>query len=79
MDSNSNFRTGEIINRLSSDVTVIAKTLTGNLAQGLRSLLEGLGGVAVLFYLAPKLTLLMLMIMPPVSVGAVIYGKQKTG
>lgn len=32
----------------------------------------------VLFYLAPKLTLLMLTIMPPVGVGAVVYGKRKT-
>lgn len=70
-----NLRSGELVNRLSSDTTVISKTLTGNLASTLRMAIEGIGGVAILLYLAPKLTLLMLSVIPPVGIGAVIFGR----
>jgi ABC-type multidrug transport system fused ATPase/permease subunit len=59
--------TGELVNRLSSDVSVIGKALTVNVASGLRGMVEGIGAVAVLFYIAPKLTFLMLGVIPPVA------------
>jgi hypothetical protein len=48
IESSSNVtRAGELINRLSADTTVISKTLTGNLVNGLRGIVEGIGGTAV--------------------------------
>jgi len=52
-------RTGELINRLSADTAVISRALTDNIASGARRVVEGLGGVAILFYLTPSLTLVM--------------------
>lgn len=79
-----NDRTGELINRLSADTTAISKSITGNLAAGLRGIIEGhlvssltlgIGGVAILFWIAPKLTLVMLTVIPPVAIGGVVYGR----
>jgi ABC-type multidrug transport system fused ATPase/permease subunit len=86
-----NYRTGELLTRLTSDCSVSTKALTDNIVQGLRSLLQGkfvlishlihqyvisgVGGIGILFALAPKLTLLMLSVIPPVAIGGVYYGK----
>lgn len=69
-------KTGELVNRLSSDCTLIGKTLVDNMAHGIRRVVEGVGGLCVLVYLAPKLTLTMLLVMPPVFLAAVYYGRK---
>jgi ATP-binding cassette subfamily B (MDR/TAP) protein 10 len=61
--------------RLSSDTNVMIRSLTDNISNGLRALLQGVGGVSILFYIAPQLTLLMLMVIPPVGFGGVYYGR----
>ena len=68
-------RTGELINRLSADTVVISRTLTDSIASGLRRSAEGIGGVGVLLYLTPKLTALMLSIVPLVVVSGFFYGR----
>jgi len=68
-------RTGELISRLSSDTTVVGKSLTSNISDGLRSLASGLVGSGMMLYISPKLTLIMLSIIPPISLGAVFYGR----
>eukprot|EP01114_Cavostelium_apophysatum_P018239 TRINITY_DN5604_c0_g1_i2.p2 TRINITY_DN5604_c0_g1~~TRINITY_DN5604_c0_g1_i2.p2 ORF type:complete len:670 (+),score=170.68 TRINITY_DN5604_c0_g1_i2:42-2051(+) len=68
-------KTGELVNRLSTDTTVIAKNLTDNAAQGFRAVLQGIGGVAVLMYLSPKLASLMILLVPPVGIVGVYYGR----
>ena len=66
--------TGELINRLSSDTKALESAVTSNLAQAIRQLLQALGGVAILLYLSWKLSLLMLAVIPPLTVGVVVYG-----
>jgi len=68
-------RSGELINRLSADTTVISTTLTDSIAMGIRRAAEGLGGLGILLYLTPKLTLLMMSVVPVVAVGGVFYGR----
>lgn len=68
-------KTGELVNRLSSDTTMMGRTLVDNMAQGLRRIVEGIGGLGVLLYLSPKLTLTMLLVIPPVFFGAFWYGR----
>lgn len=68
-------RTGELINRLSADTTVISRTLTNSISSGIRRIVEGTGGVCILLYLTPKLTMLMLSVVPAVAVGGVFYGR----
>lgn len=68
-------KTGELVNRLSADAEIMSKSLIDNFGSGLRRTIEGAGGLAVLFYLAPKLTLTMLAVVPPVFLAAMFYGK----
>jgi ABC-type multidrug transport system fused ATPase/permease subunit len=68
-------RTGDVINRLSSDTVVIQKALTNNIANGLRSAAMVVGGTGMLFYLSPSLALLSLSLIPPVAVAGMYYGR----
>lgn len=69
-------RTGELLNRLSSDTAVLQNTVTANLSMALRSLVTALGAIGLLFIISPSLTLLMLMVVPPAALGAVTYGRK---
>jgi ABC transporter fused permease/ATP-binding protein len=69
-------KTGELTNRLASDTTVLQNTVSANISMSLRNGVQVLGGIAWLFYTSPKLTLVMLAVVPPVAIGAVIYGRR---
>jgi ATP-binding cassette subfamily B protein len=69
-------RTGELTSRLSSDAGVLQNTVTVNLSMVLRSAAQAVGGVGFLFYTSPLLTALMLLVVPAVALGAVIYGRR---
>ncbi|XP_071800167.1 ATP-binding cassette sub-family B member 10, mitochondrial-like [Asterias amurensis] len=68
-------RTGELVNRLSTDTTVIGNSVTTNISAGLRALAQAMGGVGMMFYSSAKLATIVLSIVPPVAVVAVIYGR----
>ncbi len=69
-------RTGELMNRLASDTTVIQSAVSVNISMALRNLFGTIGGAAMLFYISPKLGALMLVVVPPVALGAVAYGRK---
>jgi len=69
-------RTGELTNRLASDTTVIQNAVTVNVSMALRFGLSVIGAVAVLFWKSWQLTLLMLLVVPLVAVGAGVYGRR---
>ncbi|SEL85100.1 ATP-binding cassette, subfamily B [Stigmatella aurantiaca] len=69
-------KTGELTNRLASDTTVLQNTVSSNVSMVLRNLATAVGGVALLFYTSPTLTLLMLSVVPAVAVSAVVYGRR---
>jgi ABC transporter fused permease/ATP-binding protein len=69
-------KTGELTNRLASDTTVLQNTVSANISMVLRNLAQAVGGVALLLYTSPILTLLMLAVVPAVAVGAVVYGRR---
>uniref|UniRef100_W5NEH3 ATP binding cassette subfamily B member 10 n=1 Tax=Lepisosteus oculatus TaxID=7918 RepID=W5NEH3_LEPOC len=68
-------RTGELINRLSADTVVIGHSITDNLSDGLRAVAQATAGVGMMFYMSPKLAAFVLMIVPPLAVLAVVYGR----
>jgi ABC-type multidrug transport system fused ATPase/permease subunit len=69
-------RTGELINRLSTDTVVMGRSLTGEtLSTGLRSSFQLLGAFGVMTYLSPQLTAAMLGILPVAAAGSMYYGK----
>jgi ABC transporter fused permease/ATP-binding protein len=72
-------RTGDLMNRLSADTTVLQNAVSANISQGLRNVAMVIGGLALLFYTSPLLTGLMLLVVPPVALGAVTYGRRVRG
>jgi ABC transporter fused permease/ATP-binding protein len=68
-------RVGDLNSRLSSDISQIQDTLTTTIAEFLRQFFLIVGGIILLLFISPKLTLLMLAIVPVVAVAAVIFGR----
>ena len=68
-------RTGELLNRLTSDATVLQKAVTVNVSMGLRFALSGLGAIGILIWTSWKLALLMLAVVPVIAIGAGWYGR----
>ncbi|MEC9464907.1 MAG: ABC transporter transmembrane domain-containing protein [Myxococcota bacterium] len=69
-------RTGELTNRLSADTGVLQNTVSVNISMGLRFVASIVGGVGLLLYTSASLTLLMLLVVPPVAIGAVVVGRR---
>lgn len=69
-------RTGELLSRLSSDTQVLQNTVSVNVSMLLRNVVSALGGVALLFALSWKLTLVMMLVVPPVAAGAALFGRR---
>lgn len=70
-----NSRVGELMSRITSDVGQLQDTFTTTLAELLRQTLTLILGTAFIFYLAPKLTVFMLLTFPILVVLALIFGK----
>lgn len=47
-------RTGELVNRLANDVDVVGKSVTRNMADGLRTGVQSIVGVSMMAYISPK-------------------------
>ena len=68
-------RVGDLNSRISSDISQLSDTLTTTIAEFLRQFILIIGGIILLLFISPKLTLLMLAIVPVVAVAAVIFGR----
>ena len=66
---------GELITRLSSDTNLVGKALTNNISDGMRACVQAIGGVSLMLYTSPDLTMLALMVVPPVTLIARQYGQ----
>ncbi|MCW5805487.1 MAG: ATP-binding cassette domain-containing protein [Deltaproteobacteria bacterium] len=69
-------RSGELVGRLASDVTVVEGVVGTELSMALRNGLQMFGGLVLLFVIDVKLTLLMLAIVPPIVVTTIYFGKK---
>jgi ATP-binding cassette subfamily B protein len=69
-------RTGELTNRLASDTTVLQSAVSANISMVLRNAAQALGALGFLVWTSPRLTLVMLAVVPPVALGAVAYGRR---
>jgi ATP-binding cassette subfamily B protein len=69
-------RPSEIAARLTADTTIIEQVVGSSASIALRNLLTGFGGLAYLFYLSPKLTGLLLLVIPVTIVPIVILGRR---
>ncbi|MBL7854562.1 MAG: ATP-binding cassette domain-containing protein [Cyclobacteriaceae bacterium] len=68
-------RVGELMSRITSDVSTLQDTLTFTLAELLRQILVLVFGVTIIFVLTPKLTLFMLITFPVLVLAALAFGK----
>jgi len=68
-------RVGELNSRISADISQLQDTFTTTIAEFLRQLILIIGGFIILGSISPKLTLMMLAIVPVVAVAAVIFGR----
>jgi subfamily B ATP-binding cassette protein MsbA len=69
-------RVGEIISRMSNDISVIQKALVSIPVAVLRQSITLVGGLAIVFYLNWKLSGLILLVLPPLMLFARIFGKR---
>lgn len=68
-------RVGDLISRLSSDTVIVGKSVTQNVSDGLRALFSGGAGFAIMVWTSPQLTGLLLLMFPPIAIGAFFYGR----
>jgi len=69
-------RSGELLSRLSSDVTMIRQVLTDNITVLLQQLLLAIGSVAIMLALNWRLTLFILILVPVMAAIALVLGRQ---
>ena len=69
-------KTGELMSRISSDTTIVQNAVSVNISMGLRNLAGTVGGLCLMTYTSPILTLSMLLVIPPVAIGAALFGRR---
>jgi ATP-binding cassette subfamily B protein len=69
-------RTGEVLSRLTTDTAVVQTVIGASVTQALRNVLLALGGLALLFVTNPKLTGLVLLVVPLVVLPIVVIGRR---
>lgn len=69
-------KTGELLGRLSSDTAVLQNALSVNISMLVRALAQAIGGVVMLFVTSTKLTVFILVIIPPLGFLGARFGKK---
>ncbi|WP_235890278.1 ABC transporter transmembrane domain-containing protein [Sandaracinobacter neustonicus] len=69
-------RPSEIASRLTADTSIIDQVVATSVSVALRNLFMGVGGIIYLFVLSPKLTGLMLIVIPLVILPIVLMGRR---
>ncbi len=68
-------RVGELNSRISADIALLQETLTTTMAEFIRQIIIIFGGIALLVYTSPQLTLFMLAILPAVVLLTVFFSR----
>lgn len=69
-------RVGELSNRISSDLSQIQDAISFTLAEFLRGVFTLIIGLFFIFWISPKLALVMLSVVPLLAIVAVVFGKK---
>jgi ABC-type multidrug transport system fused ATPase/permease subunit len=70
----SSRRIGELNSRISADISLLQETFTTTLAQFIRQVITIIGGIALLIYISPRLTLVMLALVPVAAILSRVFG-----
>jgi len=68
-------RVGDLVSRLSSDVTQLQSTLSNTLAEFFRQIATLIIGLFFILFISPKLTLVMLSVFPALIIIAILFGR----
>ena len=71
----SSKRVGELNSRVASDTSQIGETLTTTLAEFLRGISMVIGGITILAFTSIKLTLFIVVVIPPLILVTIIFGR----
>jgi len=69
-------KTGELLSRLTTDTTLLQTVVGSSLSMALRNILMLIGGIALLAITSPKLTLLVVLVIPLVVVPILVIGRR---
>ena len=72
----ANIRTGEVLSRLTTDIQIVDTLLTTSVSYSLRNILMLIGATAMLAVVSPKLTGLVMLIVPLLIVPLFVYGRR---
>jgi ATP-binding cassette subfamily B protein len=68
-------RTGEVLSRLTTDIALVETLLTTSVSFALRNFLTMIGGIVLLFIVSPKLTGLVLLVVPVLLGPIFLFGR----
>ncbi|WP_097928018.1 ABC transporter transmembrane domain-containing protein [Monaibacterium marinum] len=71
--------TGEVLSRLTTDTTLILSVISSSVSVALRNVLTLLGGLVMMLYTSPKLTVAVLVLVPLVILPIVLLGRRLRG
>ncbi len=69
-------RTGEVLSRLTTDITIVENLLSSSASIALRNTLMLIGGISVMMVVSPRFTLYVLVLVPVVITPMFIVGRQ---
>ena len=69
-------RVGELLSRMASDLTVVQTALTEQIPSGLQAAVRFLAVLVILLILHTRLTVVALLVVPPVVLFAIFYGRR---
>ncbi|NBB51753.1 ATP-binding cassette domain-containing protein [Rhizobium sp. CRIBSB] len=72
----ASMRTGEVLSRLTTDIALVETLLTTSVSFALRNMLTLIGGVGMLFVVSPKLTGLVLLVVPILLGPIFLFGRR---
>ncbi|WP_269219517.1 ABC transporter transmembrane domain-containing protein [Brevundimonas vesicularis] len=72
----AHMRTGEVLSRLTTDIALVETLMTTSISYALRNFLTLIGGVVLLFFVSPKLTGFVLLIVPFLLGPIFIFGRK---
>jgi subfamily B ATP-binding cassette protein MsbA len=75
LDFHASRRVGELVSRLSSDVTIVRTMLTQTVTSLLSSTIGLVGSIIILFTLSPTLLFVVLLLAPALIVVAIVFGR----
>lgn len=72
----AHMRTGEVLSRLTTDIALVETLMTTSISYALRNFLTLIGGVILLFFVSPKLTGFVLLIVPFLLGPIFVFGRR---